>query len=128
VDAGLTTLLKSRVGTILGKTNAEQKQVRKNFDGLYSLRSDLVHGNADISDKTIYLGQLSQAREMARSLTFWLLQYLAHMRNSLPAGPDLLSRESILSLIDMDRKQRSLIATILKSLPDEFPHVASWPH
>jgi hypothetical protein len=100
VDAGLTKLLKTRVGRILGKTPDDQRQIRKNFDALYSLRSDLVHGNADVSNQTIYLGQLGQAREMARALMVWMLEYLRHVRHALPSGSELPSRETILNTVD----------------------------
>ena len=126
VDAGLTKLLKTRVGRILGKTPDDQRQIRKNFDALYSLRSDLVHGNADVSNQTIYLGQLGQAREMARALMVWMLEYLRHVRHALPSGSELPSRETILNTVDMDEQSRPLVATVLASLPKEFPNIGAW--
>ena len=80
VDAGLTRLLKTRVGRALGNTMEERRQIGKNFDELYSLRSDLVHGNATLPDREFYLSHLGQAREMARKLTLWMLHYLASVR------------------------------------------------
>lgn len=126
VESGLTNLLKSRVGEILGVNESEKKAIKKNFDELYALRSDLVHGNANIGERQIFLGQLDKAREMARALCVWMINFLGCVRNSLPAETELPSRDTLLSLIDMDEKSRLDAIQVLPSLPKGFPNVGAW--
>jgi hypothetical protein len=126
IDSGLTEMLAGRVSRILGRTTEEAKRIRKNFKTLYALRSDLVHGNADLSDREIYYGHLGQAREMARALTVWMLEYLKHIAKSLPGESELPSRQAILAAIDLDEKSRSLASVLLASLPKDFPKTEAW--
>ena len=43
-NAGVRRAIRPRIGTILGASEAEKKDVQKRFDELYAFRSELVHG------------------------------------------------------------------------------------
>jgi hypothetical protein len=74
---------------ILGVTESDKKAIKRNFEELYTLRSDLVHGKADIGEREILLGQLDKVREMARALSIWMIKFLGCVRGSLPAHSEL---------------------------------------
>jgi len=126
VDSGLTKILKTRTGRVLGGTTEERKQIGKNFEELYGLRSDFVHGNATLSDRDIYLSHLGQAREMARRITVWMLHYLATIRDALKDDNHLPSRENLLSVLDMDEPSRQEISALLAIVPKDFPNPPEW--
>jgi len=126
VDSGLTKILKARTGRVLGGTTEERKQIGKNFEELYGLRSDLVHGNATLSDRDIYLRHLGQAREMARQITVWMLHYLASIREAMKDGDRLPSRDNLLSVLDMDEPSRQEISALLAIVPKDFPNPPEW--
>jgi hypothetical protein len=42
---GITALMARRVAAVLGETEADRKTIRKRFEDLYKLRSELVHGS-----------------------------------------------------------------------------------
>ena len=125
-ESGLTNLLKRRIALILGNSEEERKQIRKNFQELYDLRSDLVHGSATLPDRKIYHGHLGQAREIARAVTLWMLCYLSHIRVTSQHDSELPSRENILAVLDMDEKSRMQAFGLLSCLPEGFPHVSTW--
>ena len=102
VDAGLTKLLLSRVSTILGRTEEERRDFKKRFDKLYSFRSDLIHGNANLAEREIYRGYLGEARDYARCIVLWMLHYLAQAASAIPAGEPAPTRDQLLALLDLD--------------------------
>src|SRR5205807_10147903 len=94
-------------------------------DILYSFRSDLVHGNAELANKEIYFGHLSEARDFARAIVLWMLGYLCHVAEHVRLE-DLPTRENLLALLDMDAEARNHTATVLRNLPGDFPNVGTW--
>lgn len=127
VDAGLTKLLLTRVSKVLGRTKEERKDYYRRFDTLYTFRSDLVHGNAGLASKEIYLGHLSEARDFSRGVVLWMLGYLNHVAEHLPAGSQAVpSREDLLAVLDMGADSRQHTAGVLQNLPTTFPIVEGW--
>jgi hypothetical protein len=127
VDSGLTKMLANRLVQIFGGTKNERADLRKRFEELYSFRSDLVHGNASLTDKKIMKGHLLEARDLARSTLVWMIGYLAHVAKHLPPGvEEPPSREHLLQLLDLDSQGRESFLNVLKGLPKEFPAVADW--
>lgn len=127
LDAGLTKLLRTRVSTVVGGTEDGRKQVGRRFDSLYSFRSDLVHGNAGLATEEIYPSHLSEARDFARAIVLWMLNYLHHVVEHPPGEPQALaSREDLLAVLDMDDKSRRHTASVLQNLPADFPNVKGW--
>ncbi len=126
VDPGLTKILKTRTGLALGRSTDESKQIGKNFEELYSLRSGLVHGNASLPDRDIYLSHLGQAREMARKLIVWMLHYLASIREAGKGSSHLPSRRNLLKVLDMDAPNREEISALLALVPKDFPNPTDW--
>jgi hypothetical protein len=126
VDGGLTKLLLNRVADILGGTAQERRDFRKRFGDLYAYRSDLVHGNADLTDKNICMGHLGEASDFARCIVLWILNYLAQVARNMGAGADVPSREHLIDLIDLDSEGRRQTARVLALLPAEFPSVKNW--
>lgn len=127
IEGGLTNLLKRRIGTVNGKNEAEQKQIRKNFDDLYQLRSSLVHGSPDIGDKEIYLGHLSEARRLARGTTLWMLHLLYHVLQTIRrTGCPIPTRDDLFAMIQIDQERHGSAAEVLRGLPAGFPQVPQW--
>lgn len=121
---GLTNLLRDRVSFVLAKNPAERKKIKKIFEKLYDLRSDYMHGNEQLLDTKVVHHDLAQAREMARQTTLWMLSYLNHVlaastKNQTP----LPSRDTLLSLLDLNEQSRIETANLLSCLPNEFPLV-----
>ena len=124
---GITNRLLNRTSSILGATAKERKDFRDRFEKLYAFRSELVHGNASLTDKTIYLGHLSEARDFARSTVAWMLNYLGQVAQDLAGAPDAVpTRDHLINVLDLDRNGRRQTAKVLQWLPAEFPNVKDW--
>ena len=125
--AGVTNRLVRRVSKILGKSDAERKQIRAQFLKLYNFRSQLVHG-AEF-EKQIWEGHLRETRNLTRKVMVWFLHYLENIDSQIPGDekpPDYPRREELLLLLDMDAGTRKRVAKPLARIPAEFPHVCSW--
>lgn len=124
---GVTERLAQRVSAILGKSENERKALKKQFKGLYSFRSDLVHGNQ--FQEQVFAGHLREARDLARRTLFWFLHYLDHIQvSSLNGQPveNIPSREEILLLLDMNERSRGRLSRLIEKLPTGFPNVSEW--
>jgi len=127
MEIGVTKRLRNRVTRVLGSTVEQRKEIGKRFDDLYSIRSDLVHGNAALPAKSVSFGHLKQAREFARAVVLWMLGYLNHVIDRLPEGTGAFpSRDTLLSLIDADTDSRAHIGFLAQAVPAGFPDVADW--
>ncbi len=126
VDSGLTKILRTRAGYALGGTAEKRRQIGKNFEDLYSLQSDFVHGNATLPDREFYMSHLGQAREMARKLTLWMLHYLASVGEATKDGARLPLRENLLKVLDMDEQSREEVSALLSIVPKDFPNSPEW--
>ncbi|MCI0393160.1 MAG: HEPN domain-containing protein [Acidobacteria bacterium] len=106
--AGLTKRLSLRVPFVITEDKGERSRIKKlitsNDDGLYQLRSDLVHGNDKLINKGVYLGHLREARELARKASLWFLKSLSNLNQQLAErgiGSSPPSREEIIKAIDV---------------------------
>jgi hypothetical protein len=124
---GLTERLLRRVSNVLGSTPKERKEFRNRFNNLYEYRSGLVHGRADLAEKEIYLGHLGEARDFARSIVLWMLNYSALVVEKLPKeGTGAPTREDLLHLLDLEHGERQHMMTLLGTVSDEFPSITEW--
>jgi hypothetical protein len=117
----LTKLLATRTRRILGHADVYQA-----FQELYKFRSRLVHGNQGLVDEEVYLGHLRQARDFARSVVCWMLNYLGHVASVVGPSPPVgvPSRADLLMALDMVRKPEMI--SLLRGLPNEFPCLQDW--
>lgn len=123
---GVTNRLADRVGNILGGTKEECKKFKKQFKEVYDFRSGLVHGR-EFTDE-IWESHLYHARDMARRILFWFLNFLkishAALESTNPQG--YLNRQEILAAIDFGTDTIHSLSNILGSLPPKFPNNSSW--
>lgn len=125
--SGITSRLKRRVSYILGGTEVERPKIKDVFNEMYDLRSTFIHGDAQISDRSIVHHDLAQAREMARQTTLWMLSYLNHILSEAEKNKtELPTRDNLLAVLNLDEKSRTQTANILACLPNTFPRVPSW--
>jgi len=120
--------LRSRMSSILAKTQAEKKSIRKMVNELYDFRSDLVHGNP--ITKTVYKGHLRQARQLARDSMLWFLTYLSSIKPEL-LGKGVPSnnyphRKELLTLLDLKKESLGRLSFLIEKLPNHFPNIDIW--
>ena len=124
---GLPEKLARRVASILGKTDQEQKALRRDFKELYDFRSTLVHGGK--FRKQVYVGHLREARSLARKTLLWFMHFLGNLQRGISKGRlhgKILTREEILTITDIDRESRVPIVQLMRHLPETFPYVPDW--
>jgi hypothetical protein len=127
LDTGLTKTLKRRIAEVFGRSVDEKKRFKKQFDDLYGFRSDLVHGNAELSDRKIMKGHLAESRDFARGVIAWATGFLAHVARNYPFETQPIpTREYLLLILDMETSSRSAVSTLLQSLPTGFPPIENW--
>lgn len=98
---GLTQLLARRTALILSKERKEREIIRKQFKELYNFRSKLVHGNpfSDKKGKSVYVGHLNNAREIARKSVLW---FISSFVNKYSQNQDGKIQDEILTAIDLE--------------------------
>jgi len=115
--------LKRRIGNILGATEEQKKQIRKEFDELYDFRSDLVHGNP-ITKRARY-HHLGRARELARQVMVWFVDYLLWVdkdyRKRGLGCEHYPKRNELLAALDFDGQSLNRFSQLLQRLPTGFP-------
>jgi hypothetical protein len=119
---GLTEKLARRIAAICGKTEKEKDSLRKKFRKLYIFRSDLVHGNRFKNE--VYSGHLREARDFARRVLIWFLEFLAIIQDEISQSQSNIKypkRDLLLKLLDMNVTERSQLKALLQILPPEFP-------
>lgn len=126
-DSGLTRRLRNRISTALGSTEEERKGISRQFKQLYEVRSDLVHGNPELTHNEIHLAQLSEARDLARGIVLWMLRFLGHIAKGVTNAEGKVPRkEDLLGILDMDSESRKITADVIRTLPVDFPNVRGW--
>ena len=105
-DSSLTKRLAKRVAFVVADDNQSRSRIRRLItspEGLYQLRSDLVHGNSELVQKKVYLGHLREARELARKSVLWFLETLSniHLKQALALGSKIPTREEVVAAIDV---------------------------
>jgi hypothetical protein len=123
--------LRQRLGAILADDSTGREKIDEQFKELYQFRNTLVHG--DTFSKSVYVGHLRRARDFARCALIWFLNFLNHIKSSMPqVAPSDFKREDILNQIDLsDEKltvlERSVrINRSLKQSFGKFPYVKDW--
>ena len=128
----LTTSLARRSAAILGRTENERKTWKKKFagnndNGIYDLRSALVHGRK--IKKETSRKQLFEARMMVLRVMVWFVHYLSEIAASINEGSwqsDVPKREDFLVLLDLSGADRVRLKALLKNLPHGFPSAPNW--
>jgi hypothetical protein len=124
---GSTERLKSRLTSIFATTTEEHHEVSNFFAEIYSLRSDLVHGNTALLKISIDDERLRRLHEFARGTVVWFLHYLDYVlehqsrqfRNTLP------KREELLSVLD-NPSDLAGVKWLRSMLPPHFPRIIDW--
>ncbi len=118
--AGSTERMKNRIGAILGSSKS------KKFKELYKFRCSLVHG--DRFKEQIDTKHLYNARQLARELLLWFLNYLNTIQRDInkdQSNCENYARKNLLKLIDHAEGIKSL-KNILDLMPNGFPNVPEW--
>ena len=125
-DAGVRQVMRPRIGNILGASDPEKKEIRKQFDELYAFRSDLVHGKK--YTRKAQGGDLENAREMARQAVMWFIDYLLwvdeglrHQKVNYEHYP---RRKELLSVLDFDRTALDRLHLLIGTFPQNFPSLS----
>ena len=124
---GVTAILATRIAAVLATTNRDKKEIKKQFNKLYELRCNLVHGNT--FKKGVQLQKLFDARMMAQRVTIWFVHYLSEIAVKINNGVwqgDFPKREDLLHLLDLNEADRSRLIGLLCNLSDEFPAAPAW--
>ena len=115
---GHTKRMKNRIRAILGRSKSEE------FDELYGFRCSLVHG--DKFDNQIFTKHLYKARQLARELLLWFLNFLSAIQNNIDQpNCNKYSRKNLLKSIDHAEDIKSS-KNILDIMPKGFPRIPEW--
>lgn len=128
-ERGIRRSISKRSSAIVGTTKKERTRLKKQFNDLYDLRCNLVHGNQFKED--IHRKQLFEARMMALRVMIWFVNYLSEIAAGIKQGSwkgDVPDREDLLVLLDrrIGNANQQRLQAILGDLPTEFPSVADW--
>ena len=127
---GVTASIARRSAAILGATERERKGWKKKFagnNGLYDLRSALVHGRQ--FEKDVHRKQLFEARMMAMRVMIWFVHYLGDIAARINEGTwksKVPTREDFLILLDRSEADRDRLSALLSNLPTGFPSTPTW--
>ena len=124
---GVATSLAGRIAALLGPTQNEKKELRKQFGKLYDLRCALVHGSEFKED--IQRKQLFEARMMARRVMIWFVHYFGEIVARINEGSwqgEVPKREDFLILLDLRDSDRIRLRALLSNLPTGFPTAPDW--
>jgi len=117
---GTKARLSRRVGKMLGPRQKTE------FEALYEIRSDLVHGNAEFKHKVL-VRHLGAARELARLAMLWMLNYLAAAADATkPLNCPVPDRKDLLAILDGDTSALKKHGAVADALPKSFPSVKAW--
>ncbi len=115
--------MRRRISNILGSTDREKREIRKEFDELYDFRSNLVHGN--VFTKKAGYEHLAKARRLARQVLSWVLDYLIWVDEDYRQRginyEHYPRRDELLAVLDFDRGSLDRINRFIGRLPATFP-------
>lgn len=118
----ITQSLARRTAALLGTTEKERKELRKQFKELYNLRSNLVHGSE--FKKDVEGRRLFEAREMARRVMIRIVHGFGEIAARVNEGSwqgAVPKREDFLRLLDLSNAGRDRLSALLSNLPAGFP-------
>ena len=118
-----------RSAALLGTTKGQKEEIREQFEKLYRLRCDLVHGNQ--FKKDIHRKQLFEARMIVLQVMIQFVHYLGKIAAEIEKGAwkgDIPDREDFLILLDrrIGNAEQNRLQGILKHLPKAFPSAPDW--
>jgi len=115
--------MRRRISNILGSTEREKREIRREFDELYAFRSNLVHGN--VFTKKAGFEHLAKARRMARQVMSWVLDYLSWVHQDYRqrgiSYEHYPRRDELLAVLDFERGSLDRLNRFIGRLPDTFP-------
>jgi hypothetical protein len=120
---GLMKRLKRRAAFVVAQNEQERSNVKKLVDTLYTLRSDIVHGNTELVNSRVYLGHLREARELARGISIWFLESFSNLNReyskrlivgSTPTRKEILAAIDVLS-DDVDADNVKFVLDVLSA-------------
>lgn len=114
----ITRKLTYRLGQVLARTKGQKKTIKKDFEKLYDIRCDLVHGNPwkeNLENNILY-----SAREMANQSILWFLKCLYIIRSEKSPHTEIPTREHILALIDLDKNCKMSFKKLFDWMPEEL--------
>lgn len=126
---GLTQKLAGRTAAILGKSEGQKKALRKRFNRLYDLRSQLVHGRTPKDRGQVNPGDLADARDLARRALLWFLHCFGRIEVGLrhcQRTEKIPTHEDLLALLDIGKEGRKRVQWLIGELPQGFPYVTKW--
>ena len=128
-ERGIRKSIAKRCAAIVGTTKKERTRLKKQFEDLYDLRCDLVHGNQ--FEKDIHRKQLVEARMMVLRVSIWFVHYLSEIAAKIKEGSwqgEVLDREDLLNLLDRrsGNADQKRLQVILGDLPTGFPAAPDW--
>ena len=128
-ERGIRKSIAKRSAAIVGTTKKERKRLKEQFEDLYDLRCDLVHGNQ--FKKDTHRQQLFEARMMALRVSIWLVHYLSEIAAKIKEGSwqgEVPDREDLLNLLDRrsGNADQKRLQVILGDLPHGFPAAPDW--
>lgn len=121
--------IRRRLGIIFGeKEKRKIEEIHNKFKELYNFRSTFVHGG-QTAKRNIYLGHLKIARDFARRVVLWFINFLSFLHSELVKNRipfDKYPRQKdLLFLVDFHiqclRREDYTI-----NLPRDFPNIATW--
>jgi len=127
-DSSLTKRLAKRVAFVVADNDQGRARIRKLItspEGLYQLRSDLVHGNSELLQKKVYLGHLRETRELARKSVFWFLQTLGTF-NERHAASRMPTREELIAALDVFSDDK-IVASSVQAVMALFANLSAEP-
>jgi hypothetical protein len=122
----ITRSVARRVGLLLGRDEAEQMEIEKNFKKLYDFRCRIVHGG-DFKMR-VKLEFHKTALTFARKSILWFLYFLNFVLDMRETEGKLRlpSRKDILSIIDSGGESKDLMRALAGTVPESFPYVKDW--
>jgi hypothetical protein len=114
-----------RMINILAATNADKTSLRKRFDKIYEFRSQLVHGKK--YSKKAEWRHLNDARELAREVLLWFIDYLLRVDERLRKRnikyEDYPKRGELVAILDFDRPSLGRLDLVIGTLPKKFSKI-----
>ena len=125
-ERGIRKSIAKRSAAIVGTTKKERKRLKEQFEDLYDLRCDLVHGNQ--FKKDIHRKQLFEARMIVLQVVIWFVHYLGRTAAMIESvsSDEIPDREDFLTLLDQSNADQKRLQVVRKNLPNGFPTAPDW--
>jgi hypothetical protein len=109
-----TETINRRISNILGDSLEDKDSIKKRFNKIYDIRSQIIHGSDYKTDDLAK--SLDDARKLAGDLIVWFLHYINYLKkNNMQEA--MQDREKLLAYVDY---------VVSKEFPSGFPHIKAW--